>query len=495
MKDRSGSDCRAHSSRRRTVFAVWKGRTLGLILGLIVVSSAVIAICGTDSSDAASYGDVYICSEWGQLKDAVNNANSDDDHDKIVISSNIEVAETILITKPLTLTAATEGVKLSPAGNFSGADTNNVMIKAQDTVFIIGESTDSPALELNGGGKCRVVAHHFGGSTNKLTVNSVFITNGYHVRNGAGLFVSNGADWEMNGGRIVGNKLGPQGTTTDIRFSQDVWCGAATDFTMNGGEIGLLLSNCNVDHDGSMLMKGGSIDSVYVCSHGPSGHISTLTYKGGSIEHVLISTVANTGSDLTTFSYSEVEQPLIKDKQYKAGSHVAQVGQYGYETLQEAIDAAKEGDTIIIIHDIEITDPTIIPKGVDMKVAVNYNTGSAFDLTYSENLAFTVAIDLDGFFMFNPTGWTSYTKSFAYGTPWADIVADINANINNEPVKRGFKFLGWTPAAGTLGPDSPTVVKVESEAYSEKGYEVEIAAVCALEALIVIGIAAIVRRR
>lgn len=449
---------------------VRKGMVSLLLAAVMVFSAMFIAMSFSDGSDADPViGDEFNCGTLTELKDAVSAANSDDDLDKITITGNIVLDGTITITKPLIITA-NSSVVISPVSEgFAGKDVHMTMIWAENTNLTLGESTSSGVLELNGGGICRVVTQNRG----YLTVNSVLITNGYNVRNGGGLFVTNGADWEMNGGTIKDNKLDLNSPDykTDIRFSQDVWCGAATDFTMTGGTIGLILSNSNGGHDGSITMTGGTIGTLYLCDHGPSVHKSTLFYKTGEIDHVLISTVGNTGGDLTTFSYSEVKKPLIKNKDYVSGSHVAKVGKFGYENIQDAYDAAKDGDTITILKDFDVDFPLNITKDICIEVAHNHNTGSSFTLSQTENLLYEVSVALSGGSLTVPGGWINtngtLTKEYVYGTTLDDIIGEFG----EAPNRTGYKFQSWSYAnGGTLGSASSKITAV----YNAEEYDIHL---------------------
>ena len=76
--------------------------------------------------------------------------------------------------------------------------------------------------------------------------------------------------------------------------------------------------------------------------------------------------------------------------------------------------------------------------------------------TFSQSIRqYTVTLDLDGGALANvPTGWsfdTVYTKSFAYGTAYADIIASIVYDDSPiAPTKDGYRFSAWDPSTGTL---------------------------------------------
>ena len=56
---------------------------------------------------------------------------------------------------------------------------------------------------------------------------------------------------------------------------------------------------------------------------------------------------------------------------------VATVGKYGYTTLQDAINAAANGQTVILVSDVELSDTLIIANGATVILDLNGKTINA----------------------------------------------------------------------------------------------------------------------
>ena len=70
-------------------------------------------------------------------------------------------------------------------------------------------------------------------------------------------------------------------------------------------------------------------------------------------------------------AHQTVEGPaaeILPDDQVLARTMVASAGETPYPSLQAAVDAAQSGDTVMLLADVQITEPVIIPAGKDVVV-------------------------------------------------------------------------------------------------------------------------------
>ena len=79
-----------------------------------------------------------------------------------------------------------------------------------------------------------------------------------------------------------------------------------------------------------------------------------------------------------------------------AANYVAQIGTLGYATLQEAVNAAKDGDTITLLGDAELTETLDITKaitldGANHKITGKPSTGKTSFITVITDGSFTMA--------------------------------------------------------------------------------------------------------
>ncbi len=461
-----------------------KSLLFAIILALVAVSTISIIMTDRENSSAETY---YVST----ADDLVNRVTNAVNGDVIIVRGDIELNNPLRITKSITL-ATDNGATISPSATFKASsytgnrgmtlihvDSDNY---AQDGVRIgkltLGLNTNpenNEILTLDGGGKCRVIHAEMrrspAGPT--LTINSGVITNGYHTSNAAGVYLDRASVFVMNGGSITGNHIEPSGAAynTDFRFSEDLWIGSGVQSaTINGGEIGNILvrahsPSINEAYSGKVTLNGGSIGTIYLdyCyrSDDPNYCLgSVLNYGTGSIEHLLISTSKKNSNDPTTFRYSEVyqssENPLSGN--YSGGSHVAMVNdRYGYTSLEDAVNAAGDGDRITIIGDCDLSSLVNVAKDITIEIG-DYVLGTGTN-PYSFNpnnfLNFKVSIDMNGGVL-NSANWTNdngtYTANYAYGTQISDIVNSLEA-----PERTGYRFTGWSYTDGAIGTVSANI--------------------------------------
>ena len=399
----------------------------------------------------------------------------------------MELKTTLRITKPLILTTDC-GATLKPASDFipgqvledgkmvtknclihvDGHNSSDIGRPGSIGKLKIGEEvTTDPdnIITLDGGNRFKVVYCEMRGSPagpwQTLVLNAGIITNGSST-SGAGLHLDRASKFIMNGGSIINNNVT---VTSDFQYSADIWVGSGVgEATINGGTVGKMLvrswkGETGTTYAGTVTISGGSVDTVYLDHHYNSTDPSlckgsALTYAGGSISHVLVGDSKNTYNNHTTFRHSEVYQSALEPLPfgvYTGGTHVAKVGEYGYKTLEEAINAAKDGDKVTIIGDCDLTSAINVTKNISVEVGEYKFSGTkSYVFTNNDNLSFNVTLNLNGGSANIPSEWTdmgdgTYFRSYLYGTSFSDVLADLDSVT---PSKYSFDFGSWAYAVG-----------------------------------------------
>ena len=460
-----------------------KSVIIAIVVALVAVSTVFIVMNDREDSSAATYN----VNTAADLVDRVTNASNGD---VINITSNgstptvIELDDILTITQPITLTTDC-GAIIRPSSSF----TENVLIhvngfnedntppeeqkKGKLTLGLDPDTTDpNQMLTLDGDGRCIVIYAQMRQSINgtTLTINTGTITNGFYVNGGGGVYVTNAATFVMNGGSITDNHMDPNhpSSSTDYIYGEDVWIGSGAQATINGGDIGKMFvrawySSGNF-YGGRVTLDGGNVDCIYLdhCyKNGSAQHVgSQLQFDSGTVNHLMVGTSKNVYNNPATFRHAEEPNPQPGGT-YTGGSHVAMVNGYGYTTLEDAINAANDGETVTIIGDVDLSSLINVTKDITLEVG-EYYTGTSSSAPYvllaNNNLKFAVTIDLDGGSMSLPDGWTDnagiYTKNFDYGT----LLANIASAISNVPTKEGYTFSSWSYTNnGAVGTDAPVI--------------------------------------
>ena len=158
--------------------------------------------------------------------------------------------------------------------------------------------------------------------------------------------------------------------------------GHNSDLTIKGGTVNGNVASVSYDKAEGKLAKvsisGGTVD----------GTLGTYTYGNGliPIDDAAKATIEVTGG---TFS-SAVDKSLCADGfiptqnadgtyGVKEGKYVAEIGSQGYESLQEAIGAAQDGQTVTLLADA--AEDVVISKSITLdlggKTLTNTNVGKA----------------------------------------------------------------------------------------------------------------------
>jgi len=178
---------------------------------------------------------------------------------------------------------------------------------------------------------------------------------------------------------------------------------------INGCETGVK------NTDGSaVVVKGASTVAV-------SGAFSTtdspITMSGGS-------TISATSNATITVGGTKYEDVIL------LASPVAKIGEEEFETLQAAIDAVKEGDTIVLLDDIEITSGA---------------NGTTNGISYTRDASFN--IDLNGKTVSSNLG--NNALRFKIGGDGTAVTGAATINVYNGKVVSGADNWCAISAAGT----------------------------------------------
>ncbi len=133
-------------------------------------------------------------------------------------------------------------------------------------------------------------------------------------------------------------------TVNSGEYAEDVYAGPGT-ITINGGVFTNFAPT--EDEGGNIIIKGGTFDNDDCNEYLAEGFVLSKNADG---------------------TYGVINE----------ANAVAQIGDYGYETLQAAVDAAAEGDEIVILKDFTLTTVTTNPStkyNVEINKGVTINGG------------------------------------------------------------------------------------------------------------------------
>ncbi len=110
-------------------------------------------------------------------------------------------------------------------------------------------------------------------------------------------------------------------------------------------------------------MTDGIVENLYV--EYDSGYGAAFTYDGGTINHLYISTVDGNGK--------KIEVTPVAGMVYIGGqtseddtAPIAKIGEKSYASLAAAVAAAKNGDTVTLLKDVDLSSAVEIDKNVDL---------------------------------------------------------------------------------------------------------------------------------
>lgn len=173
------------------------------------------------------------------------------------------------------------------------------------------------------------------------------------------------------------------------------------------GEVGVLaLSQGRV-----VVEKGDAVKILQVKANDPANSaviavpqnvvLDTKLEKGTGVSEIVINTIdssdrivtvtkieSESGSATTTKDNNTVATPnelskIIANSVQDAKDYVAMIGSTGYTTLSAAVEDAKDGNTITLLRDVELSAAITIEKAVALDLNGHTITNSLDSLTYS----------------------------------------------------------------------------------------------------------------
>ncbi len=253
---------------------------------------------------------------------------------------------------------------------------NNSYVKgtANETMRLLGSAT------FNGGFECSYLQGHSGGVGGTVTIEkgtTVKATYGVEFSNN---YVLNGGTIELSGGNASGGiwgmvfqtgtytintdlvVIGNTGTYAPIHFtSATATVNASISQTNSGGEPLYIDENSTVT-----LGTDAEIDVLGIFGNGKLV-IDGTGLTAGEYANVKCGASGFTG-ELSVIN-NDLLKAEIKDGKIVLIGAVAKIGDTGFFTLAEAIDAAEAGETVVLLSDITLTSGIVITDGMDVTIS------------------------------------------------------------------------------------------------------------------------------
>ncbi|MCM1296773.1 MAG: hypothetical protein NC311_14645, partial [Muribaculaceae bacterium] len=385
---RNGGILKNETQKNETILAVVNGGTAAILDGTVqskaagskpirvengVVSvsdaSAIGAPAGISTINAAAeVGGSY----YSSLQDAINSAPAGS---TVTLLSDVDItaaAEELTVDKDLTLDLNghtirsssnmciwTKGKSHVQLQNGDIVSTGNYGLYAYDnsTITVENATVTAPAAAVWSRGT--IIAGE----------GSRFFGNSY------GLFVVSTGKAIVNGGTVEGKAYGINvngGGATEKPF------GSVTivSGTVKGDTAGISATTQDV-----VTVEGGSINGDVVVK----GESSVLNVSGGYVNGSII-TDGTADINITGGWFKDVVEEYLDLSVYmqKDGyvvpkistDDVASVNGIGYPTLAEAVAAAEDGDTVILLKDVELTETVNINKNLTIDLGGNTVSGN-----------------------------------------------------------------------------------------------------------------------
>lgn len=302
-------------------------------------------------------------------------------------------------------------------GTYNGTGANYSIYVRKGGIFNLESGTLSNSSTVSG--TSNVVIQIFGGDAKTPVASTANIKGGKVVSNGTPVFVAYpGATVNVSGGELVGNGLaciagqgnkGLGGTTINISGGTltakpyDAISAACGIYHPNEGTLNITGGTINVADGVGVLMRGGEMtmtggeinatgdatrtgtvgdnnnnigvsgvifdrDANYPAVattkikidgdakvNGAKEAVELINTKGVADAKEAIQLLGGTYNKDVTALLDEGSVAEEKDGVYVVTTYYAQVGETKYATLQEAADAATAGQTVTLIHDVDMT--------------------------------------------------------------------------------------------------------------------------------------------
>lgn len=331
-----------------------KRRLLSAFLAvMMVLTMAPVAFAADDTNTSVD--------SYEKLTQAIANAS---DEDTITISGEIAIDAPLAITKSVTLT----GGSIVPSENFSG--NRLVTLETADATLILGD------IKLDAKQKGRVIVCTAG----TLEIDGATITGGKAADSFiGGVYMTNSSELYMTSGSITGNVNGVTEYTNDnyLQYASDLWIGANAAGSVQNGTVDNVFVNANEyskNNPGGFIQAGGTITNLYAEYAKNCG--ADVLYGGGTLENLYISTTNGNGDckKVTPVVGMEYHGGVTNDE---AVAPVAQVGDTGYATLEEAFKNAVDGNIVKLLKNTTTTQLITVADGKHLTLDLNGNTVSS----------------------------------------------------------------------------------------------------------------------
>ncbi len=343
-----------------------------IILPETLDSNAVAYTMNTDGTVSA----------FQTLADAVAHASAGDGH-TVRLLKDIELDMPLSVNGNVVIDGTKNGGGTYTIRTTNDASSVNPLIQVSGTGDL---ALSNVTVDANGKGRAIVVK---GGA---LTLND-----GTKVTGGStpssfigGVYMTGQSTFTMNGGEISGNSVSSQYESDRyLQYSADLWIGSEATGTMNGGTVGNLFVNSNefTKPSAGFTQNGGSITNAYLEYDQDK---ASLTHNGGTLTNLYIATDDAHGTTHNT-SPETITNPM-SGATYIPYSGVVRVednsGVQDYNSFEEAISHANEGDTITLLADATVNSTVVL----DRSLTVNLN-GHTLSGASDTSLVFQVIQD------------------------------------------------------------------------------------------------------
>ncbi len=364
---------------------------------------------------------------YADLQTAINEA---EDGDVITIVKNFDLTTSVTIPADKNITIDLNGMTITGTdnnvtGNFYLLDIRKGVLTVEDNV---------------GGGKITLTA-----TTNRNT-------------SAASAVIGN----EQGSLRIVGGTIEHLGGTYMAYAIDNLTNGGQTiaDLVIEGGSVQssyrAIRQFANGGLSNNLTITNGNVGEVWMQSPNSDVNFATINISGGTVKGVRL-TGASANLSMTiapgttgdVFGTAPAGFAIYGSPETGFGlvKAVVTIGSVGYATLQDAVDAAKEGDVLVLAENIVLEDTVTIPADKNITIDLNSKTISqekACTAHYGmiENRG-TLTIIGEGAISFKDTGagdpnfnWGSYTiinrGTLVVGSSDATVGAPTIENLSGQ---------------------------------------------------------------
>ena len=360
----------------------------GVLSAAMVLGTMAIPAFADESTsgNAAKIGET----EYATLANAVAAAKKDD---TITMLGN--VTESIVIENGNTITLDLNGYTLTNTGDANTITNNGTLeivdssadktgkVKNENTSKAILFNAGGATATLNGGTFERTESKTYYSIKNlgTMTINegvtvSQFNESSSAVANGcanSGEYTGSDVNLTINGGTFV------QGLIT-IKNDE---CGV---LEINGGSFENIKGNYTVFNWNRAVINDGTFKATYVVGNGKYNDyaVGDIDIKGGTFNGIICPDQPDVGytpypsEDISisggTFStdvskYATADRTVMQNPDGTYTVSVAKIGDQGYSTLKDAVDAAQENETVTLLSDV--TESVEIENGKTITLDLN----------------------------------------------------------------------------------------------------------------------------